>query len=58
MILPEVITAILIVLKLTDTITWPWRYVLLPEILAVCFYAALAIGVVMGAAKNDEMNRK
>lgn len=39
----EVLTIIFAVCKLLGIITWSWWLVLLPEIIAVAFYAILAI---------------
>lgn len=39
----EVLTIVFVVLKLMHIIEWSWLLVLLPEIIAVLFYAALLI---------------
>lgn len=39
----EILTLLFIVLKVFGIITWSWWIVLLPEIIAVVFYAILAI---------------
>lgn len=43
----EALTIIFVVCKLLGIITWSWWIVLLPEIIAVTFYAILAISVVL-----------
>lgn len=43
----EVLTLLFIVLKVFGIITWSWWIVLLPEIIAVVFYAILVISVVL-----------
>lgn len=43
--LPEVLTVVFVVLKLTHVIAWSWWLVLLPEIIAVGLYVlALVVG--------------
>lgn len=39
----EVLTIIFVVCKLLGIIVWPWWIVLLPEIIAVAFYAIFVI---------------
>ncbi|RIJ65519.1 transmembrane Fragile-X-F protein [Rummeliibacillus sp. POC4] len=39
----ELLTIIFVVLKLTDTVTWSWWIVLLPELIAVGIYLILFI---------------
>jgi len=39
----EVLTIIFVVCKLLGIITWSWRLVLLPEIIAVAFYVIFVI---------------
>ena len=53
----EILTIIFIVLKLTGTITWSWVQVFIPEIIALLFYAAIVIGVVLGAAQENRYRR-
>jgi hypothetical protein len=40
----ETLTIVFIVLKLAGIISWAWWLVLLPEIIALSFYALLLIG--------------
>lgn len=53
----EILTIIFIVLKLTGTITWSWVQVFIPEIIAVLFYTAIVIGVILGAAQENRCRR-
>ena len=39
----ELLTIVFIVLKLVGVISWSWRLVLLPEIIAVLFYVAIIV---------------
>lgn len=39
----EVLTLAFIILKLVGVINWNWFFVLLPEILSICFYAILIL---------------
>ena len=39
--LTEILTVVFITLKLVGVINWNWFFVLLPEILVVCFYIIL-----------------
>lgn len=43
----EVLTLLFIVLKVFGIIAWSWWLVLLPEIIAVGFYAILAISAAL-----------
>ena len=43
----EALALLFIVLKVFGIVTWSWWLVLLPEIIAVVFYAILAISVVL-----------
>ena len=53
----EILTIIFIVLKLTGTITWSWVQVFIPEIIALLFYVAIVIGVVLGAVQENRYRR-
>lgn len=53
----EILTIIFIVLKLTGTITWSWVQVFIPEIIALLFYVAIAVGLILGAAQENRYRR-
>lgn len=53
----EILTIIFIVLKLTGTITWSWVQVFIPEIIALLFYAAIVIGLILGATQEGKYRR-
>lgn len=48
----EILTIIFIVLKLTGTITWSWVQVFILEIIALLFYVAIVIDLILGAAQE------
>lgn len=39
----ETFTVYFVIMKLLGKIDWSWWLVLLPEIIAICFYAVLAV---------------
>ena len=53
----EILTIIFIVLKLTGAITWSWVQVFIPEIIALLFYVAIVIGLILGAAQENRYRR-
>lgn len=53
----EILTIIFIVLKLTGTITWSWVQVFIPEIIALLFYVAIVIGLILGAVQENRYRR-
>lgn len=53
----EILTIIFIVLKLTGTITWSWVQVFIPEIIALLFYAAIVVGLILGTAQEGKYRR-
>ena len=53
----EILTIIFIVLKLTGTITWSWVQVFIPEIIALLFYVAIVIGLILGAVQENRCRR-
>ena len=53
----EILTIIFIVLKLTGTITWSWVQVFISEIIALLFYVALVIGLILGAVQENRYRR-
>lgn len=54
----EFLTVVFIVLKLIGVIGWSWWLVLLPEIIAVAFYIALFLFVVLFNTKQERQIRK
>lgn len=53
----EILTIIFIVLKLTGTITWSWVQVFIPEIIALLFYVAIVVGLILGTAQEGKYRR-
>lgn len=53
----EILTIIFIVLKLTGTITWSWVQVFIPEIIALLFYAAIVVDLILGAVQENRYRR-
>jgi hypothetical protein len=49
----EVVTVILILLKIFGVIHWNWFYVLLPEGIAFLLYVVLIIGIAMAGREAD-----
>ena len=47
----EILTLVFVVLKVIGKIDWSWWLVLLPEILAACFYVAIVIVELRSRAK-------
>jgi len=43
----EILTLLFIILKVFGIVAWSWWIVLMPEIIAVAFYAILAISAVL-----------
>ncbi len=54
----EILTVVFIALKLIGVIGWSWWLVLLPEIIAVVFYIAVFLFVVLFSAKQEADIRK
>jgi len=46
----EILTLLFIVLKVFGIVAWSWWIVLMPEIIAVAFYAILAISALLFGA--------
>lgn len=54
----ELLTLIFIVLKVLGIITWSWRLVLLPEIVAFGIYLIVFIVSIVGIGKTHKTVRK
>lgn len=54
----EVLTIVLIVLKLLGVISWSWWLVLLPELLNIGPYALIVICEIVRVLKKDWERRK